>query len=128
LIRAVETLLEEVQEDLQFSHIDEVKLQRIIISESSKAYLTKEVDQQNREGAYAAYKELVAQLSDWLIKIQPNYPFPHMLFSTLIEGSHHQRFFAEHLPRLTDKIQGKDAILEFYKDMVLNALKTNTHG
>lgn len=128
LIRAVETLLEEVQEDLQFGHIDEVKLQRIIISESSKAYLTKEVDQQNREGAYAAYKELVAQLSDWLIKIQPNYPFPHMLFSTLIEGSHHQRFFAEHLPRLTDKIQGKDAILEFYKDMVLNALKTNTHG
>jgi AcrR family transcriptional regulator len=125
LIRAVECLLEDVEQDSQFGHIDEVKLHCIIVSESSKAYLTKEVDQQNREGAFAAYKELVAELSEWLLELQPNYLFPHMLFSTVIEGSHLQRFFSEHLPRLTDTLKEKDAIREFYMQMVLNALKDN---
>lgn len=124
LLRAVEVLLEEVEEDIKFGHIDEVKLQRIIVSESSKAYLTKEVDEQNKDGAFAAYKDLVAQLSELLLEVNPNYPFSHMLFTTIVEGSHQQRFFAEHLPRLTDKLNGKDAIMEFYKNLVLHVIKS----
>jgi hypothetical protein len=43
--------------------------------------------------------------------------------STMIEGAHHQRFFADHLPRLTDSIKGKDSITSFYKEMVLKAIE-----
>ncbi len=45
-----------------------------------------------------------------------------MLVSTVIEGSHNQRYFAEHLPRLTDAIMGEDAITEFYLDVTFKAI------
>ncbi|MCR9172309.1 MAG: hypothetical protein NXI10_07465 [bacterium] len=37
-----------------------------------------------------------------------------MLVSTIIEGTHHQRFFTSHLPRLTNVIDGEDAVCSFY--------------
>ena len=45
-----------------------------------------------------------------------------MLISTLIEGAHHQRFFAQHLPRLTDAVNGEDAIIEFSKEVTFKAI------
>ena len=45
-----------------------------------------------------------------------------MLISTLIEGAHHQRFFAQHLPRLTDEVNGEDAIIEFSKEAAFKAI------
>jgi hypothetical protein len=45
-----------------------------------------------------------------------------MMISTLIEGAHHQRFFAQHLPRLTDAVNGEDAIIEFSKDATFKAI------
>jgi hypothetical protein len=41
-----------------------------------------------------------------------------MLVSTIIEGAHHQRFFADHLPRLTDIVEGEDAVTSFYLQLV----------
>jgi hypothetical protein len=46
-----------------------------------------------------------------------------MLISTMIEGAHNQRFFAEHLPRLTDVIKGEDSVTQFYLDMVTKSIK-----
>jgi len=122
---ALRLLSEEVQGDGAYDHIDEVKLNRIVISESSKSYLTKEVDQENKFGAFLGYKQLVARVSDIILEINPVYKYPHMLISTVIEGVHHQRFFADHLPRLTDFVKGEDAISEFYKDMVFKAIQKN---
>ena len=45
-----------------------------------------------------------------------------MLVSTVIEGAHHQRYFVEHLPRLTDVVVGEDAITEFYNEMVIKSI------
>ena len=42
--------------------------------------------------------------------------------STIIEGAHHQRFFAEHLPRLTDTIENIDAVTQFYLQLVQKEL------
>ena len=118
LVRAIALLTEQVIEDSSFTHINEVKLHRIVISESSKAYLTKDVDQENKEGVFAAYIRLVERVSGIILEINPKYKYAHMLVSTMIEGAHHQRFFAEHLPRLTDVIKGKDSIPRFYKEVV----------
>lgn len=120
---AITMLTEPVEQDGSFSHINEVRLHQILISESSKAYLTKEVDEQNEFGVFGAYKRLVARVSNVILEINPDYKYPHMLISTVIEGAHHQRFFAEHLPRLTDVIVGEDSIIEFYKEMVFKCIK-----
>ena len=123
LVKAIQTLTEQIEEDNSFTHINKSKLYRILISEASKSYLTKEVDAENKEGVFAGYKKLVARVSDIILEINPDYKYPHMLISTVIEGAHHQRYFAEHLPRLTDIVKGEDSITEFYKDVVLKAIE-----
>ena len=122
LKRAISILTEDSNLDIDFSGVDMNKLSRIVISESSKAYLTKEVDVENKEGAFAGYKKLVSRVSEIILEINPKYPYPHMLLSTVIEGSHMQRYFAAHLPRLTDAVKGEDSIEEFYKEMVFKTI------
>lgn len=123
LIKAIGILTQEVEEDSSFTHINEVKLYNIVISESSKSYMTKGVDEENKEGVFSGYKQLVARVGDIILEINPGYKYPHMLISTVIEGAHHQRFFATHLPKLTDIISGEDSITEFYKDIVFRAIQ-----
>ena len=123
LTKAIRILTEEITEDSNFSHINEIKLNKIVISESSKAYLTKCVDQENEIGSYSVFKQLVERISDIILEINPKYNYPHMLVSTIIEGAHLQRYFAEHLPRLTDVSEEEDLITSFYDELVLKAIK-----
>ncbi len=122
LARAIDLLADQVIEDSSFTHINEMKLHRIVISESSKVYLTKDVDQENKEGVFGGYIRLVERVSSIILEINPNYKYAHMLVSTLIEGAHHQWYFSEHLPRLTDVIKGKDSIPRFYKEVLFKTI------
>ena len=122
LEKAIDLLTEDIQLDGSFEHINEYKLNRIVIAEASKSYMTKEVDQNNKEGFFSGYKQLVGRVSNIILEINPTYKYPHMLISTLIEGAHHQRFFAQHLPRLTDEVNGEDAIIEFSKEAAFKAI------
>lgn len=128
LERAIILVSKQIEEDGNFEHINEIKLYQIVISESSKVYLTKKVDEDNKLGSFSGYKQLVERISSIILEIKPNYKYPHMLVSTVIEGIHHQRYFTEHLPRLTDRIAGEDAITLFYKNMVLDTLKIEPSG
>ncbi|MDF1673954.1 MAG: TetR/AcrR family transcriptional regulator [Vicingaceae bacterium] len=125
LNRTIKLLTEEVIEDGNIPHINERLLSHILIAESSKAYSTKMVDDENNIGAFASYKQLVQRISDIVIEINPNYKYPHMLISTIIEGSHHQRFFSEHLPKLTDVLEGEDAITSFYTELTIQTISNN---
>jgi len=122
LVTAIEMLTQKVTEDNSFSFINEVLLHRIIITESSKAYHTKDVDAENKKGYFKSYKNVVQRLSDIVLAVKPSYLFPHMLISSVIEGAHHQRYFSEHLPALTDVEEGKNNIVFFYRDLVLKAI------
>lgn len=122
LERAITVLTEPVEDDGDFTHMNKGKLYRIVISDASKAYLTKDVDQENRIGAFAGYKRLVQRVSDVVLEINRQYKYPHMLISTVIEGAHHQRFFAGHLPGLTDVVEGEDSVTECYKTLVFKAI------
>lgn len=128
LRKAVDILSREVKEDSTFTHIDEAKLHKIIVSESPKAYLTKNVDTENEDGVFSAYKSLVKRASKIILEVRKDYKYPHMLISTIIEGAHHQRFFSEHLPSLTDCVEGEDAISRFCCDMVLKTLNSKYPG
>ncbi len=123
LDRAIKTLTEPIKQDSDFTQIDEVKLNRIVISESSKIYLHKLVELDNSHGFFKPYKDLVQRVCDIILEINPGYKYPHMLISTCIEGAHHQRFFAEHLPRLTDILPDEDAVTTFYLDLIKKAIQ-----
>jgi hypothetical protein len=77
-------------------------LNQIIISESSKAYLVKDVNDINQEHAFQPYKNLCSKIAEIICEYNPSYQFSRSLSSTLIETSHSQYFFAENLPKLTD--------------------------
>lgn len=122
LKRAIQVLTQQVVEDNNFSFINEVYLYRIIVSESSKAYHTKNVDDENKKGYFRAYKKVVQRVSEIVLEVSPQFEFPHMLVSTVIEGAHQQRFFSKHLPSLTDVEEGKNNIERFYVDLVLKTI------
>lgn len=122
LNRALTILTTETNEDGNFQYVNETKLQRIVISESSKAYLNRAVDDVNKDGVFSDYKRVVANIAQIVLEIDGTYKYPHMLVSTVVEGAHHERFFSEHLPRLTDSIEGEDSIQCFFQDLVYKAL------
>lgn len=123
LKNAIRTVVEKIEEDNSFTHINEIKLNSIVITEGSKAYLTSRVDEEHELGIFKQYKELVERISSIILEINPDFLYSHMLVSTIIEGSHFQRYFAEHLPGLTDVIEGEDSIQTFYIQLALNAIK-----
>ncbi|MCH9659295.1 MAG: TetR/AcrR family transcriptional regulator [Bacteroidetes bacterium] len=123
LSNCIAILTDTISEDNSFSYINEVLLNKIIISESSKAYHTKDIDTENKKGYYKTYKRVVQRVSEIVLEVNPLYEFPHMLISTVIEGAHHQRYFSTHLPALTDVEDGKNNIVRFYLDLVIKSLQ-----
>lgn len=123
---AIKIITEKIEtEDKSFAHINEIKLNRIVVAEASKSYLTKVVDTENKEGAFADYKQLVARISDFITAYNPTYKYPQMLISTIIEGAHLQHFFADHLPKLTNTYEGENSITEFYTQLLIKSIDTN---
>lgn len=122
LRRAIDILTKKVEKDGSYAHINEIKLNQIIITESSKSYMHKEVDAENKEGAFLGYKNIVAKVADIILAINPNYKYPNMLISTVIEGAHHQRFFQDHLPQLSNHYENEDSVITFYTDLVFKAI------
>ena len=123
LLKCIHILTKPTIENTTTPYINEALLGNIIISESIKSYHTKNVDEENKKGYFKSYKEIVQRVSDILLEIKPNFKYPHMLISTIIEGSHHQKYFAKHLPSLTDKDKENNTIEKFYSEMALNFIK-----
>jgi AcrR family transcriptional regulator len=123
LKRAIDVLTKKVEVDGSYKHINEIKLNQIIITESSKSYMHKEVDAENKEGVFLGYKNIVAKVAEIILGINPNYKYPHMLISTIIEGAHHQRFFQDHLPKLSNRLENEDSVTTFYTDLVIKAIQ-----
>lgn len=127
LKKAIQLVTEPVKEDSDFSHINEVLLYRIVISESTKAIFTKNVDEENKEGYFSGYKRLVNRISAMVQAVAPAFEFPRTLVSTLIEGAHQQKFFSEHMPSLTDirQADSDSAIHRFFMGLTFSMLKHN---
>ncbi|MBL7471693.1 TetR/AcrR family transcriptional regulator [Robertkochia sediminum] len=118
---ALEIVTMAPEKDENFSHINEVVLGSIVISEFSKSYLTKEVDQENKEGYFATFKRLVGRVAQFITEVNPQYPHPRSLVSTVIQGALHQQYSKAHLPSLTDFNDNKE-LVDFYKQLVLTQI------
>jgi AcrR family transcriptional regulator len=125
LKKAITVLTEPVRDDALFPHINTEKLNKIVICESSKAYLTKEVDQEKKMGFFAGYDRLCQRLSEMVLKVNAQYKNPHTLISTILEGIQRQKYFIVHMPSLTDIIKDGEELTRFFTRMALIMIKTN---
>ncbi len=115
-------------EDMFMSgYVNKDKLQSIIIAEGNKSYLTKHVEEDNEARIFKPYKDLCHRMAMVFSEYNKDYPFPHSLSSTLIETAHHQLYFQEHLPSLTDFGHESDStsLTVFLRSIIFNIL--NNH-
>ena len=126
---AIGVLAEVVKGKAMQEYIDLERLGRVVISESSKAYLTKGVDSANKEGFYAGYKRLVHRISEIIREVDQSFAFPNTLASTIVEGIYQQKYFADHLPSLTDIKKSSTSaarqtqmLADFYSHMALSTI------
>lgn len=125
LQKVINLLAESVEDDEMTSYINESLLHQIIITEGSKAYLTKQVGEDNKQQFFKPYKDLCAVIGTIISDCNPNYKYPKSLASTIIEMAHFQNFFMNNLPSLTDFGNTKDEteIIAFLNHLVFSSLK-----
>tara|TARA_B100000809_G_scaffold109410_1_gene107894 strand:+ start:4578 stop:5249 length:672 start_codon:yes stop_codon:yes gene_type:complete len=122
LEKAVTIATRTVEEDNNFAHINETLLYKIIVNESSKSFLTKEVDKENKEGYFEVYKRLITRISEMILNVKKDYSYSLSLASTIIEGGLHQHYLSEHFPSITNCNKEKTPC-SFFVDLVNNTLK-----
>ena len=122
LKRAITIVTEKVEDDNTTQHVNEGILNKIIIAEFTKTLLTKEVDEENKEGFFLIYKRVINRLIAMIEEVNPKYTFAKSLASSIVEGSLHQHFLKEHLKTITN-CNEKNSPTDFYIDLVSKTLK-----
>lgn len=125
LRKVIVLLASAVKDDEQTGFIDESLLHQIIISEGSKAYLTRQVEEDNKQQFFKPFKDLVAVVSNIILECNPAYQYPKSLASTIIEMAHFQNYFMKNLPSLTDFGGSKEEteIVAFLNDLVFKSIR-----
>ncbi len=125
LKKVIKLLATAVEDDEQTGYVNESLLHQIVIAEGSKAYLTKQVGEDNKQQFFKPYKDLCAVIGNIILECNPKYKYPKSLASTIIEMAHFQNFFMNNLPSLTDFGNKKEEseIIAFLNDLVFTSLK-----
>ena len=122
LKRAITTVTEKIVDDSQTQHINESILNQIIIAEFTKTLLTKEVDEENKEGFFLVYKSVINRLRSIIEEVNPSYTYAKSLASSIVEGSLHQHFLKDHLKTITN-CNENNSPTDFYIDLAYKTLK-----
>ena len=120
----VDLFTHELPESSGIYDYNKKSLNGIVIAESSKVYLTKEVSEINKNEVFKPYKDLCAKIAEVIQDYNPAYKFSKSLATTIIETAHQQQFFSKNLPRLTDntKRDNPDFVNHFISDFLLKVL------
>ncbi len=121
---AIRLLATRVEDDIATGHINEKLLHDIVMSDGAKSWLTKHVEEDNKDKLFQPFKDLCAVIAGFIKAYNPKYSFPFSLSSTLIEMAHSQYYYMHHLPSLTDfgKEKKEEDIIRFLEQMVFGAL------
>lgn len=122
LKKAITIITEKIEDDESTTHINELLLNKIVITEFTKTLLTKEVDEENKEGFFISYKNVVNRVISIIEEVNPEYQYPKSLASTIVEGTLHQHFINNHLKTITD-CNDNITPTDFYLNLVQNVLK-----
>jgi len=122
---AIRTVIESNRRDPLVEYMDEEKLFSVVVEESEKAYHTKFVDLENKEGFFLTLKSLKMELARIISDLNPDYPYANSLASTILEMSASLRFYAHHLPSMGDVSDLKtleEDIYNYLESLVLSAV------
>jgi AcrR family transcriptional regulator len=122
LKRAITIVTEKIVDDTQTLHINESILNQIIVAEFTKTLLTKEVDEENKEGFFLVYKSVINRLISIIEEVNPSYNYAKSLASSIVEGSLHQHFLKDHLKTITN-CNENNSPTDFYIDLAYKTLK-----
>ena len=116
---ALGIIVDTANRNMSIEFVDEEVLHKIVVREGAKAYHHKWVDEDNSDGFFLAYKRLCNTIADIISEINPGFPYPRALASTLVETANNNLYFARHLPRLTDlKSTDQQLLNEQVKNML----------
>lgn len=101
LKRAIVVVTEKIEDDASTLHVNESILNKIIIQEFTKTLLTKEVDDENKEGFFLVYKRVINRIIGLIQDVNPEYEYAKSLASSIVEGALHQHFLKDHLKTIT---------------------------
>lgn len=122
LTKAVEILCSPLNGKGDFNQLDTGKLYQLIISESPKIYLTKEVDMDNEAGFFLSFKRISHIISAMFLEINPDFAYPNSLASMIVEAATAQKYFARHLPSICDA-KSETQLISFLTQCALSTLK-----
>lgn len=122
LVQAITIVTEKTEDDKSTSHINEKTLNTIIIREFSKTLHTKEIDQDNSEGFFEIYKRIISRLVKMVEAVNPDYPYPKSLISSIVDGALHQHFLMNHLKTITNCSETNNPT-DFYTHLITTLLK-----
>lgn len=89
-------------ENPSIEYVNESVLHRLIIAEGTKAYHTKSVDEENKDGFFVNYNQLTEKVAAVIREVDADFHYPRALASNLFEMANNHIYFAQHLPGLTD--------------------------
>lgn len=122
--KVIDILVWEDNLEIDFGAFDHKALYYITIAEGNKTFLSKDVDENNKDMLYKPFKDLSGRIAAIFSEYNPSYKYPNTLASSVIDLSHLQHYFMHHLPRLSDfakKKRPKD-IEAFLEDLVFKTL------
>lgn len=122
LKKGITVVTEKVEDDSTTLHINESILNKIIIQEFTKTLLTKEVDEENKEGFFQVYKRIINRIIEMINDVNPNYSYAKSLASSIVEGALHQHFLKDHLKTITNCSE-KNSPTDFYINLIEKTLK-----
>ncbi len=105
--------------------LSEKEAYKLVMWEGSKAYLTRNINEDNKNRLFKPYKDLCGRFSSVISEYNPKYKYPYSLASTILEMAHAQKFFQQNLPSLTDfpKEQSNKNIILFLESLLFNSIK-----
>jgi hypothetical protein len=122
LKKAIAIVTEKVNDDTATAHINEAVLNKIIIQEFTKTLLTKEVDEENKEGFFIVYKRIINRIVEIINEVNPDYAFAKSFASSIVEGALHQHFLKNHLKTITN-CNETIKVTDYYIDLVEKTLR-----
>ena len=117
LKRAITIVTEIVKDDTETLHINEAILNKIIIMQFTKTLLTKEVDEENKEGFFIVYKRVINRIIEIIQEVNSDYLYAKSLASSIVAGALHQHFLKDHLKTITN-CKENESPTDFYTDLV----------
>ncbi|OYU83952.1 MAG: TetR family transcriptional regulator [Flavobacterium sp. BFFFF2] len=115
LEKAIQLLIEPIQDDLQTAHLDEQLLHKIIVSEFGRIQPSRHAAIEASLIRPEAFNRIKQRLCAILQQVNPSYLYPLPLANTLIEAGHFQQLETASSP--------DDASSAFFLDLIHRCLK-----